>query len=81
MKNYSLTIYVFLNIWSFGRCNIDLSDYEDGYEEPRVYIQTQNYTINLFPLMIPLAAFTLGKIIQFRVCRVITNPAGSVIFR
>ena len=61
MKNYSLTIYVFLNIWSFGLCKaFDLLG--DYYEEPRVYIQTQNYTINLFPLMIPLAAFTLGKI-------------------
>ena len=78
MKNLlTICAFIFLNFLSLGQCGY-LDDY---YVEPRIYIQNENYTINLFPIIIPLAAFTLGKIIQFRVCRVITNPAGSVIFR
>ena len=58
MKNLlTICAFIFLSFLSLGHCG-HLDEY---YEEPRIYIQTQNYTINLFPLIIPLAAFTLGK--------------------
>ena len=58
MKNLlTICAFIFLSFLSLGYCG-HLDEY---HEEPRIYIQTQNYTINLFPLIIPLAAFTLGK--------------------
>jgi len=61
MKNLlTICAFIFLSFLSLGYCG-HLDEY---YEEPRIYIQTQNYTINLFPLIIPLAAFTLGFLLK-----------------
>ena len=59
MRNLvNISAFIFLNLWSYGHCGY----LDEFYPDPRIYIQTQNYTVNLFPIIIPLAAFTLGKI-------------------
>ena len=59
MRNFvTISAFIFLNLWSYGQCGY----LDEFYGDPRIYIQTQNYTVNLFPIIIPLAAFTLGKI-------------------
>ena len=59
MRNFvTISAFIFLNLWSYGHCGY----LDEFYGDPRIYIQTQNYTVNLFPVIIPLAAFTLGKI-------------------
>ena len=59
MKNSVIVsgVFIFLNFLPLGKCGY----LDEFYDEPRIYIQTQNYTINLIPLLIPLCAFTLGK--------------------
>ena len=59
MRNFvTISAFIFLNLWSYSQCGY----LDEFYGDPRIYIQTQNYTVNLFPVIIPLAAFTLGKI-------------------
>ena len=62
MRNFvTISAFIFLNLWSYSQCGY----LDEFYGDPRIYIQTQNYTVNLFPVIIPLAAFTLGKICPF----------------
>ena len=61
MRNFvTISAFIFLNLWSYSQCGY----LDEFYGDPRIYIQTQNYTVNLFPIIIPLAAFTLGKMFQ-----------------
>lgn len=56
----TISAFIFLNLWSYGHCGY----LDEFYGDPRIYIQTQNYTVNLFPIIIPLAAFTLGLLLK-----------------
>ena len=60
-----ICVTLFLRCFDHCAAENSLTDEIDLVEEddfnPRFYIQTQNYTLNLFPIVIPVVAFIAGK--------------------